>query len=153
MTIHYVVGDATSLNNNDKKLLVHICNNIGRWGMGFVTALSKKWPQPEKEYKKMKSYVLGHVQFVNVDNNIVVGNMIAQNGINNRFSPKICRVDYDALRSCLTTVNTYALTNSINSIHMPKIGTGLAMGDWNTIVKIIEETVDIKIDVYVYTLE
>ena len=45
-------------------------------------------------------------------------------------------VDYDALRSVMAAV---ALLFSGKRIGYPKIGSGLARGDWNTIAAIIDE--------------
>tara|TARA_Y100000588_G_C13812064_1_gene735569 strand:+ start:453 stop:686 length:234 start_codon:yes stop_codon:yes gene_type:complete len=77
--------------------------------------------------------------------------MIAQNGINSRYSKFIRRVDYDSLILCLKNVNEYALENNME-IHMPKIGTGLGGGDWNIIEEIIINTINSKINIYVYEL-
>lgn len=44
------------------------------------------------------------------------------------------RVDYDAVRSCFAWVRE----NCAGRIGIPKIGAGLARGDWNRISKIIE---------------
>jgi hypothetical protein len=30
-----------------KKLICHICNDLGGWGKGFVLALSRRWEGPE----------------------------------------------------------------------------------------------------------
>jgi hypothetical protein len=40
--IAYHVGDATMPVGDGPKILVHICNNIGAWGRGFVVALSRR---------------------------------------------------------------------------------------------------------------
>ena len=53
--------------------------------------------------------------------------------------------DYDAIRSCMRWI---ASEFSGSRIGLPKIGAGLAGGDWNTILKIIEEELsgeDVKI--------
>lgn len=57
MTITYLVGDATqpdemSEHHGGPQLIVHIVNNVGGWGRGFVKALSKRWPEPEYYYRK-----------------------------------------------------------------------------------------------------
>ncbi len=66
--IVFLKGDATSPNMEGIKIIAHICNDIGGWGKGFVLALSKRWQQPEKEYRKWfkegKNFHLGVVQFV-----------------------------------------------------------------------------------------
>lgn len=40
--IQYKKGDATNPIDNGNKVIVHICNDIGAWGKGFVMAISKK---------------------------------------------------------------------------------------------------------------
>ena len=32
------------------KIIVHICNDNGKWGSGFVLAISKRWIKPKDEY-------------------------------------------------------------------------------------------------------
>jgi O-acetyl-ADP-ribose deacetylase (regulator of RNase III) len=34
--ITYLVGDATALETPGLKIIVHVCNDIGAWGKGFV---------------------------------------------------------------------------------------------------------------------
>ena len=43
MKIEYLKGDATSPVKEGNKIILHICNDIGGWGKGFVMAISKKW--------------------------------------------------------------------------------------------------------------
>ena len=72
----FLKGDATSPNMEGIKIIAHICNDIGGWGKGFVLALSKRWQQPEKEYRKWfkegLKFHLGGVQFVQVRVDILV---------------------------------------------------------------------------------
>ena len=46
--INYIKGDATNPQISGNKIIVHICNDIGGWGKGFVLAISNKWKEPEK---------------------------------------------------------------------------------------------------------
>ncbi len=48
MAITYLKGDATSPQANGVKLIVHVCNDRGGWGKGFVVAIPKRWPEPEE---------------------------------------------------------------------------------------------------------
>lgn len=72
-TIKYLVGDATFPLGTGNKIIAHICNDIGGWGLGFVLALSKRWKQPEKEYrqwhlsKATSNFKLGEIQLVKVE--------------------------------------------------------------------------------------
>ncbi len=40
--IRYVTGDATRPVGDGDKIIVHVCNDIGGLGRGFVAALSKR---------------------------------------------------------------------------------------------------------------
>lgn len=155
--IKYLIGDATNPQRKDlteKVIIPHICNNIGGWGAGFVLALSKKWKQPESNYRSwfesQINFQLGAIQCVDVDKTTQVVNMIAQDGIISYGNQKPIR--YDALEKALNLVGTVA-TYEKASIHMPRIGAGLAGGDWSIIEAIIIKTLcDKNIDVYVYDL-
>lgn len=84
--IQYKKGDATNPIDNGNKVIVHICNDIGAWGKGFVMAISKKWKEPEKKYrewfKSKENFNLGEVQFVKVQEDLWVANLIGQHKIN-----------------------------------------------------------------------
>lgn len=157
--MQYIKGDATRPIGQDNKLIIHICNNINRWGRGFVTALSAKWPKTKKDYHNwMQGNInnapkakLGQVQFINVTKDIYVANMIAQHGI--RPINGVPPIRYESLKECLQTVRSWLSHQNNFSVHMPKIGAGLAGGDWDIISKIIqEELVDHKITTHVYIL-
>jgi hypothetical protein len=49
--VNYIVGDATNPQTKGNKIIVHVCNDIGGWGKGFVLAISKRWKQPEQQYR------------------------------------------------------------------------------------------------------
>lgn len=147
--INYVTGDATNPIGEGNKIVPHVCNNENKWGAGFVLALSKKWKQPEIAYRMQKDYTLGNVQFVRVENDIIVANMVAQNGVIhvNGIPP----IRYDALKTALIKVNQMAIeTNS--TIHCPKFGAGLSGGRWDIIEEIIKEVITVPVTVYNYEI-
>lgn len=155
MTITYLHGDATKPDATKPVIIVHICNDIGKWGRGFVMAISKRWPEPEKTYKasfasKTKPE-LGDVQLVPVEENITIANIIGQHGIrpaNGAKKPPPIR--YDAVQAGLHKVADYAKTTQA-SVHMPRIGCGLAGGTWEMMQPLIEESLSSKgINVTVY---
>jgi len=135
-------GDATEPIGDDNKIICHVCNNKGKWGAGFVLAISKKWPEPEREYKNWyltRGFVgLGDVQYVRIKPGLIVANMIAQDGLYpNEVGKKPIR--YPSLDDCLRKVAQKAKeTNS--SVHMPRIGCGLAGGTWFRVEEIINKT-------------
>lgn len=150
--IIYLKQDATKPVGEGKKIIAHICNDVGGWGRGFVLAISKRWKEPENSYRKWyrekTNFELGQVQFVTVEDSILVANMIAQRDI--KTNTKELPIRYDAAEKCLQTVAEKAKVLNA-SIHMPRIGCGLAGGKWEKIEPIIKQTLlEKEIEVYVY---
>lgn len=145
--IKYVKGDATRPIGDGNKIIVHVCNDIGGWGAGFVLALSRRWDAPEKAYRSLskEDLKLGNVQLVRVEEDIVVANMIGQHlcWAENGKPP----IRYNAIAKALKEVNEHAVANNA-TIHCPRFGAGLAGGDWNMIEKIIRDAVTVDVTVY-----
>ena len=143
MSIQYVTGDATQPEATGAKIIVHVCNDIGGWGRGFVLALSAKWTQPEAEYRDWfhrgtdPPFELGQVQMVEVEPQLWVANMIGQRDV--RTQDGVPPVRYEAIRQGLQHVADFALSANA-SVHMPRIGCGLAGGTWSEVEQAIEET-------------
>jgi len=152
-TINYTTGDATDPITEGNKIIVHISNDIGGWGKGFVMAISKRWKQPEQNYrdwyKSKEDFILGAVQFVQVENDLWVANLIGQHKINkdeNGNAP----IRYDAVLEGLDKVAKFALEKGA-TVHMPRIGCGLAGGTWDRIEPLITESLTAhNVDTYVY---
>jgi len=168
--IHYIEGDATCPRYADLyklNVIVHCCNDQGGWGSGFVVALSKKWKTPEQNYRSIPKdqLILGDVSLsvVSTAPPIVVANLIGQHGVGN--DGPIPPIRYEALRKGFRTLvhkfdehgfvgaSGGPMVGSLVSIHMPRIGSGLAGGDWALIEPLIESTfIKADIDTYVYSL-
>lgn len=142
MNIVYHTGDATLPVGSGPKIIVHVCNDIGGWGRGFVVALSARWPEPEKQFrawyrgKTSQPFVLGEVQFIRVEEDLWVANLIGQHDI--RTIGGVPPVRYEAIQNGLGKVAVQALDLGA-SVHMPRIGCGLAGGKWEEISKIVEK--------------
>jgi O-acetyl-ADP-ribose deacetylase (regulator of RNase III) len=140
--IRYLKGDATSPQAAGAKIIAHVCNDIGKWGAGFVLAVSARWPEPEAEYRKWYAagkgggFELGAVQLVRVGPHTVVANMIGQQGI--KTGSKGPPIRYPAVGQCLAKVGDAALLLGA-SVHMPRIGCGLAGGEWSRIEPLVRE--------------
>jgi O-acetyl-ADP-ribose deacetylase (regulator of RNase III) len=84
--LRIVKGDATNPQAKGSKVIAHICNDLGGWGKGFVLAISRKWPQPERDYRDWhrhradNDFGLGAVRLVCVQADIWVANMITSSG-------------------------------------------------------------------------
>jgi O-acetyl-ADP-ribose deacetylase (regulator of RNase III) len=144
--INYIIGDATHPIGEGEKIICHVCNDIGKWGQGFVLAISKRWKTPEQFYRDIQKYILGDVRLVHVEKDIWVANMIGQHliGVDENGNPPI---RYDAVREALSKVNEIAVKKNA-TLHCPKFGAGLSGGDWNIIEKIIKETITVPITIY-----
>jgi O-acetyl-ADP-ribose deacetylase (regulator of RNase III) len=152
--ITYVRGDATTPPGKGVKLIAHVCNDIGGWGKGFVLALSNRWPEPEAAYRRWhreragNDFALGATQFVQVDRYVWVANMIGQRGT--KTGSKGVPVRYEAIDTALTPLADKALELGA-SVHMPRIGCGLAGGKWSRVEPLITERLierGIKVTVY-----
>ena len=155
--IVYISGDATAPIGEGHKIIAHICNDIGRWGKGFVVAISRRWPEPEADYRNwyagrnQNNFGLGAVRVVPVTDNLSVANMVGQHGIRRKGGTPPIR--YDAVRMCLDRLGDLAEPLDA-SVHMPRIGCGLAGGDWSDIEPILQDALasrDIQVTVYDFT--
>jgi O-acetyl-ADP-ribose deacetylase (regulator of RNase III) len=147
--ITYVRGDATNPLGPGPKCIIHIVNDIGKFGKGFVLALARKWPSTREKYLawyQQEDFKLGRVLYMRVCKDIWVAHMIAQHGIKTGSNGPPIR--YAALEECLEDVGRSARLESW-SIHGPKFGAGLAGGTWSEIEPILERTLDgISVTIY-----
>jgi O-acetyl-ADP-ribose deacetylase (regulator of RNase III) len=163
--IRYVTGDATNPLGPGQKIIAHVCNDIGRMGAGFALALSKKWPFARSSYldwysgklgrenKEFISFGLGKVLYVRVASHITIANMVAQAGT--KTGSKGPPIRYGALKQCLAHVAgiargwAYHSTMPAATLHLPRIGCGLAGGKWSFVEPILLETCgDLDVTVY-----
>lgn len=139
--IRYVRGDATAPVGEGPKIIVHVCNDVGGWGRGFVVAISKRWPEPERRYRAWHRggtddgpFELGAVQLVQVAPELWVANLVGQRGL--RAEKGRPPVRYDAIAAGLARVRAEAQRLGA-SVHMPRIGCGLAGGRWEEMEPVI----------------
>jgi O-acetyl-ADP-ribose deacetylase (regulator of RNase III) len=136
-----VKGDIiTHIKYGSFDVVVHGCNCFCKMKSGLAAQISKNYPIVYEadlktipgDYNKLGNYTYAEVDSVNDKNVIVVNCYIQYNygRTNKRY------VDYDALRLCLRKIN---FKYSHKKIGLPKIGSGLAGGDWNIIKNIITE--------------
>lgn len=152
--ITYLAGDATRPVGEGIKIIAHVCNNLGKWGKGFVLAVSRRWPVVRQRYLTLytpgATIPLGTMQMVKVEKDIYIANLIAQDGIRSRNNP--VPLQYLSLETCLGQVATEAISRQA-SVHMPRLGGGLAGGEWERVEPIIQHTLCRRdVAVYVYDL-
>jgi O-acetyl-ADP-ribose deacetylase (regulator of RNase III) len=108
--MRFVRGDATSPQAKGPKVIAHIGNDLGGWGRGFVMAVSRRWPEPERDYRQWhrerarNDFALGAVRVIPVSPDTWVANMIGQHGL--RRGSAGPPIGYEALARCLTTLES-----------------------------------------------
>lgn len=171
MPIEYVTGDATRPQGSGPKVICHCCNDMGKWGSGFVLALNARWPGIERLYREWHrngaspevhsidgttggrtvEFELGRAQLVQVETDVWVANIIGQHRTINDGERTPIR--YSALTSGLAQVALFCKSITATA-HMPRLGAGLARGKWERIEPIIDVTlVDRGVAVTVYDLK
>jgi O-acetyl-ADP-ribose deacetylase (regulator of RNase III) len=134
-----IQGDLIQLAlNGDFDVIVHGCNCHCSMGAGIARAIKATFPEAyDADARTLAGdrTKLGTISYVTVSRNnceITVVNGYTQYN----FKGAGVLVDYDALRSVMAAV---ALLFSGKRIGYPKIGAGLAGGDWSVIAPIIDE--------------
>lgn len=146
MKIEYIKGDLLRTEVNH---IMHGCNSRGVMGSGVAKLLREKYPQAYNDYIfKYNNYglELGDVIVSVQDDGKVIHNAITQRDYGRDISRVY--VSYWAIAEVFRNINS----RGIKEIAMPKLGAGLANGDWNVIAAIIENTL-IDTKPYVYVLE
>jgi hypothetical protein len=160
--IKYLSGhDVREPVGEGRKIIGHCCNSEGKMGAGVALALLKKWPSVRSKYISWHKsnnhlghpFALGKVQFVFVEEDIVVANIIGQHGLRINKETGEVPVRYEALRDgCIYIRGACEYYKA--SAHFPYLmGCDLAGGDWAEVEKIIqEELLDHGIEVTAYDL-
>lgn len=132
-----VKGDLIKLSlNGEFDVIVHGCNCFNTMGGGIAKQIKLYFPEAYKvdlSTKKGDKSKLGTITYY-ATKNIAVVNAYTQY----HYNPHTIQVDYNAIRKCFKEIKkTFGGKNL--KFGIPKIGAGLAGGDWNIISKIIDE--------------
>lgn len=139
--IRYVHGDALEPRGEGVKVFCQLVNDRARkWGGGIARQTARKHPVSEYEFANWITEIspgerLGQVHFTSPTKGLFVSSLVAQAGFGPTKKP---RIQYRALKTALARVATFASKENA-SVHMPRIGTGAAGGNWNTIKDMVEE--------------
>jgi O-acetyl-ADP-ribose deacetylase (regulator of RNase III) len=134
-------------------LIVHGCNAQGKFASGLAAQIALRYPQAFFDYMrhyKSKKLRLGDVIETKVGENHYILSTITQ-----RFYgrvPGAVYVDYDAVIDVFEKVNILALKTHL-PVKFPRIGCGLAKGNWKTIEEIIQGCLDPSIERTLYDLK
>lgn len=134
-----VKGDAIEiLMDGEADVALSVCNCFCTMGAGFAKSVKENFPEvyemdlqtTKGDYNKLGT--IGLVDVVRGARKFIVVNMYGQYHFGSGL-----QVNYSALRLCLNKV-TKMLDPKL-TICYPKIGAGLAGGDWDVISKIIDK--------------
>jgi len=152
MPINFLTGD---LLKSEDAVIAHCCNCFCVMGAGVAKAIKNKYPQvyaadtaTEKgAERKLGSFSKASIS--NKNNVVTVYNLYGQYyyGFSSDGKPPI---HYNALRLSLRNMAVDLKTNQYDgAISLPRLGAGLAGGNWRTIQKIIEEELaDWTVNIY-----
>lgn len=146
--LKYVEGDLFS---TEADIIAHGCNCRNGYGSGVAYTMSQRYPKAKSLFHEKfdeDGWWLGDVQFVLQNDGKYIANCATQYN----FLPRGFRhADYDAIRDCMEKVKRFAKDKGL-TIAIPKIGAGLAGGDWAVIETILTEVFS-DYDVTIYYLE
>lgn len=151
LLVRYNNGDIRTAKSG---YIVQGVNSRNSHGSGLAKSISEKWPQVKKEYHKfysLKGYLgIGEFSIVPVDLelNLHVVNMVTQDNFG--YDGKVY-VSYSAIEVGLINLCKHIEFNGLEkTIHLPKIGCGLAGGDWSIVSGIISNSTPVDYDVYIW---
>jgi O-acetyl-ADP-ribose deacetylase (regulator of RNase III) len=143
--IKYIRGN---LLDTDASYILHGCNCQGVMGSGVALQIKEKFPEAYSYYKEKYRFgdlSLGDVHQIACCSPIIFNCMTQEYYGNNK---KFIYANYEAIRKCLRLISKLIPFTHLK-IAMPKIGCGLANGDWNIVSKIVEEELgDFEVLVY-----
>lgn len=136
-------------------IIPHIVNHSNQLGAGVALAISKKYPRVKSYYHNWANnsmenlindmsetgrFTLGEIQFLKVEDNIYVANMLAQatprgDTINGVYLPPI---RYDCLKECMLRVAEVAKDLQLEIV-MPLFSCGLAGGNFTHLILLVQE--------------
>lgn len=178
--INYIKGDATRPKGPGLKIITHCCNDIGAWGAGFVMALSKTYPEIEDGYLEWAKssgdlYKTWHEDYMGTefrlggvlwtatgypdpepDATTTIYHIVGQRGVG-RDRDGDPPIRYDALNEGFQKLRQLCehmrrMNDGLEvTVHMPRMGCGLAGGNWMRVETLIKNNLSnhgISVTVY-----
>jgi len=128
-----------NLPNNKVCVILHGCNCFHVMGGGIAAYLKNKFPYIYKVDKKTNYgdiTKLGTISIAELNNNLLIINCYTQYN----YDASQRQVNYEAVYNCLVNVQTLIKNNEqLVDLRAPKIGCGLAGGNWKIINEMFDE--------------
>jgi O-acetyl-ADP-ribose deacetylase (regulator of RNase III) len=141
--IEYRKGDLLSVTAG---AILHGCNAQGVMASGVALAIKNKYPLAHEYYKRDLAFMrepLGKISRYNVTRSLTIVNGITQDKFGRE--PGNRYLNYGALASVIRRTSVYCVDVGQPEFHIPKIGAGLAQGDWEIISEIIEQVSEVGV--------
>jgi len=135
----FIDGDLVK-SAEDYDVILHGCNCFNTMGAGIALQIKAKFPQAyavDCQSTSGDKAKLGTISYT-TDTTPTVVNCYSQYDFRGRRAGNM-DLDYNALKTALQAVKKEFTGKKIG---MPRIGAQLAGGDWNVIIRIIEETLE-----------
>ena len=124
--------------SGEYNVLVHGCNCFCVMGAGVAKAIVRAFPEALSVDRNTTirgdRSKLGTMSIAETSTGLSIVNAYTQYAYGRRNAPNL---DYQALQSCFRQLNKHFHQEGTRFL-IPKIGAGLAGGDWNKIAHIIE---------------
>ncbi|MEG6508186.1 macro domain-containing protein [Methyloligella sp. 2.7D] len=139
--IRILHGNILEPRNGGQKIICQLVNDkAGTWGGGVARKMAGRFPDAEVQFREQivhlpRSERLGRAIFSQASDEITIASLIAQEGHGPSLFP---RIRYSALKNCLEAVTQRAKETGA-TVHMPRIGTGSAGGDWGTVEEMLDD--------------
>lgn len=133
-----VKGDLIEMaQNGEFDVIAHGCNCFCKMGAGIAKSIKQHfWDAYEADLKTK----IGDMEKLGTCTSAQIGDLVVVNAYTQYdHKGRGVKVDYDAVQNCMRLI---AENYPDARIGLPKIGSGLAGGDWDRIQQIIEEEMD-----------
>lgn len=136
------------------QVFAHGCNCFNTMGAGIAQEVARIFPtvwEADQVLKKGDVARLGTICTIPVPTSSsphVVINAYTQF----KYWGRGPHVDYEAVEGCFFRINRFMVDNGYTELTIPKIGAGLAGGDWSIVEAKIREYISDEINVNVYYL-
>lgn len=134
--VKHIIGDLVR-DSKDYQVIGHGCNCFCTMGSGIAPQIKAKFPEAfvvDCETVKGDKDKLGTITYTVIQDEPIVVNIYSQYGFARQHGE--VALDYNALRKGLRAMKQKF---SGKTFGLPWIGSGLAGGSWDVILKIIEE--------------
>ena len=149
--ITYRFGDAVkAFDTGEVDILVHGCNCYHTMGAGIAKQIAKRFPEALTEDKKTiyGPAKLGRISIAEVERVCGIKGFVINAYTQDTYCDSSRMLNYSSVYNSMLFTKHFAESKNL-SIGMPKIGAGLARGDWVKISDILDRIFGDK-EIFVY---